>query len=420
MKKFLSIIAFAVMAALVLPVFLTSCGDEETIVNNIDTLIGDTNIVRVTANITEDATWKSGKTYILTTRIAVISGVTLTIEPGVLVKGEAGTGVNASALIIARGAKLMAEGTASQPIIFTTVADEIVPGQIASPNLDPDANGFWGGLIVLGKAPISGDAAELQIEGIPASDVNGLYGGTDAADNSGVIKYVSIRHGGTNIGEGNEINGLTLGGVGSGTVIDYVEVIGNQDDGIEWFGGTVNVSNAIVWNAGDDAIDTDQSWGGTLDNFVVITPGDECFELDGPEGTMVAKHTITNGSVNVGHADGLVDLDDNSNVDMSNVLFYNIEITEAEATAEAGVVCPDFDQLPVDYICTFSGFEIIIPTTYENEDEEIITIDPALTLTKFFKKGSDAFATVVTNGSVGADLTKFASWSWASVADAIE
>src|SRR5690606_11163985 len=102
-----------------------------------------------------------------------------------------------------------AEGTADNPIIFTSVADEIAPGMIASPNLDPDINGLWGGLLILGKAPISvsSNATDFQIEGIPPSDIRGLYGGNDPEDNSGVIRYISIRHGGANIGEGNEING---------------------------------------------------------------------------------------------------------------------------------------------------------------------------------------------------------------------
>ena len=149
--------------------------------------------------------------------------------------------------MIARGGKLFANGTADAPIIFTSVADEIMPGQKVSPNLDPNLDGLWGGLIILGNAPISAASDVVQIEGIPPSDANGLYGGSDATDNSGAITYISIRHGGANIGEGNEINGLTLGGVGNGTTISNVEVVGNQDDGIEFFGGTVNVSNALVW-----------------------------------------------------------------------------------------------------------------------------------------------------------------------------
>jgi len=346
-------------------------------------------VFTVSGNITQNTIWKTGKVYELTSRVTVVAGVTLTIQPGVVVKGEAGTGANATALLIARGGKLMAEGTADAPIIFTSVADEIMPGEVASPNLDPTLNGLWGGLIILGNAPISADAASVQIEGIPPSDQNGLYGGTDAADNSGTIRFISIRHGGANIGEGNEINGLTLGGVGSGTIIENVEVIANQDDGIEWFGGTVSVKNAILWNVGDDAVDTDQSWAGTLDNFIVVNPGDECFELDGPEGSMVAKHTIKNGTVYAMGADGLVDNDANSYVDMMNVYFRDIKAGQ------------DFDQVPVDYTCSFQNLQATLPD--------------GTALGDFFKGGSDAFVTAVASGSntVGADFSKFVGWSWA-------
>ncbi|MDN5350990.1 MAG: hypothetical protein PWQ54_2386, partial [Bacteroidales bacterium] len=112
--------------------------DDATAVVNV---VAEQTIFRINSNITEDAVWETGKIYILETRIAVESGATLTIQPGVVVKGEAGTGANATALMVARGGKLMAEGTADAPIIFTSVADEIIPGQIASPNLDPDLNG---------------------------------------------------------------------------------------------------------------------------------------------------------------------------------------------------------------------------------------------------------------------------------------
>lgn len=331
MKKFNLLFSLVLFASLI----FTSCEKE-----NDDPIIDEDPTARITANITENTTWKTGNVYILGGRITVMNGVTLTIEPGVIVKGEAGTGANATALLVARGGKIMAEGTAAKPIIFTSVADEIMPedivaGNFGSPNLDPDINGLWGGLMVMGKAPISasnesGDVSEVQIEGIPTSDQNGLYGGNVPNDNSGVIKYVSIRHGGTNIGSGNEINGLTLGGVGSGTVIENIEVVANQDDGIEWFGGTVNVKNAVVWNAGDDAIDTDQSWSGTLDNFVVIAPGNHNFELDGPEGSMKAGHTIQNGTVVANDpssgrvSSDLISLDDNSRVALKNIWFTQV------------------------------------------------------------------------------------------------
>lgn len=372
-------------------IVMTSCDKDD---DNNDDNNNNTTENRITANITQNTTWTTGKTYVLGARIAVLSGVTLTIQPGVIVKGEAGTGANATALIIARGGKIMAEGTATQPIIFTSVADEITPGQIASPNLDPDLNGLWGGLLILGNAPISADAEAIQIEGIPASDQNGLYGGTNATDNSGVLRYVSIRHGGANIGEGNEINGLTLGGVGSGTTIEYVEIIANQDDGIEWFGGTVNVTNALIWNTGDDAVDTDQSWAGTLDNFIVVNPGDECFELDGPEGTMEDGHILKNGTVYAGAAEGLVDLDDNSIVEMMGIYFFGI----AEGQ--------DFDLVPVGL--TASNLQATIPD--------------GTALTDYFIEGSDAFVTTVAEGSntVGADVSKFETWSWAAVSGALD
>jgi hypothetical protein len=350
-------------------------------------------IIQVSGNVTQNTTWETGKVYVLESRIAVVSGVTLTIQPGVIVKGQAGTGANATALLIARGGKLNAEGTADSPIIFTSVADEIMPGQIESPNLDSDLNGLWGGLIILGNAPISADAASVQIEGIPPSDQNGLYGGADATDNSGTIRFISIRHGGTNIGEGNEINGLTLGGVGSGTIIENIEIVANQDDGIEWFGGTVSVKNAIIWNAGDDAVDTDQSWGGTLDNFIVVNPGDECFELDGPEGTMEASHTLMNGSIFAGNAEGLVDLDANSLVTMTKIYFFGIGAGQ------------DFDLNPTGLIA--SNLQATLPATG--------------VITDFFKAGSESYVTTVAQGAntVGADVSKFQNWSWAAVSGAL-
>lgn len=350
--------------------------------------------IPVAANIAENTTWKTGKVYILESRIAVLTGVTLTIEPGVIVKGQAGTGANATALLVARGGKIMADGTPDSPIIFTSVADEIMPGQIESPNLDPVLNGLWGGLIVCGNAPISADAASVQIEGIPPSDQNGLYGGDVPADNSGVIRYVSIRHGGANIGEGNEINGLTLGGVGTGTIIENIEIVANQDDGMECFGGTVSVKNLIVWNTGDDAVDTDQAYAGTVDNFVVINPGDECMELDGPEGSYDNNgHTIKNGTCYAEDAEGLVDLDDNTRCTIMNVYFFGLKEGQ------------DFDLNPV--VLTCSNLQATLPD--------------GAAVTDFFKDGSDSYVTIVATGSntVGADLSKFQGWSWAATAGAM-
>jgi len=253
--------------------------------------------------ITADETWDANGIHILKDRVIVQAGVTLTIQPGTIVKGEVGTGANASVLVIARGAKINAAGTATAPIIFTSVADEIALGDKVGTNLDEaSTKGFWGGVIILGAAPTSPKTgATEQIEGIPADVMEGNYGGTDAADNSGVLTYVSIRFGGTLIGEGNEINGLTLGGVGNGTTINHIEVVGNVDDGIECFGGTVNIDHALVMYQGDDAFDIDQAYSGTINNFIYIAgaDSDHGLEIDGPEGSENpdGQFTLQNGSL---------------------------------------------------------------------------------------------------------------------------
>lgn len=259
-------------------------------------------VIVVSGVISENTTWTASNIYELAGRVIVDDGVTLTIEEGTVIKGREGQGINASALMIARGGKLNANGTAEKPIIMTSVLDDIMPGQVAGSNLDQNDKGLWGGLVILGKAPISvSGSTEAQVEGVPASETLGLYGGDVSDDNSGSITYVSIRHGGTVLSGGSEINGLTLGGVGSGTVIDNIEIFGNVDDGVEFFGGTVNVTNLLVTYQGDDAIDIDQAYAGTLDGFIVIHGGDtdEGLEIDGPEGTANAsgKFTLKNGTL---------------------------------------------------------------------------------------------------------------------------
>ena len=319
MKKKLNVIAFMVFAG---AVTMTSCKKDEDkakgctdnsiLVTNYDPLAKEDNgscvyryalkagEVAVEGNITSNTTWTADKVWILPSRISVEAGATLTIQAGTVIKGVEGTGANASALLIAQGAKLIANGTATSPIIFTSTSDDVTSGSINGTTMSATSNAYWGGLIILGKAPISVDGGSTaQIEGIPASDINGLYGGSDAADNSGSITYVSVRHGGANIGAGNEINGITFGGVGTGTTVHHIEVVGNQDDGVEFFGGTVNASDVIVMNAGDDAIDGDQAYSGTLDNFVVVcgSATDHAFEIDGAEGASVAEMTVSNGTV---------------------------------------------------------------------------------------------------------------------------
>ena len=244
--------------------------------------------VQVTTDISGNEYWTADHTYILNGRIFVNDGGVLHIEAGTVIKGAHGSGENASALIVARGGKIYAEGTANHPIIFTTVDEDVTDPS----SLPLTQNGLWGGVILLGKATINRTGGEWNIEGIPATEPRGMYGGTDDDDNSGVFRYVSIRHGGAEIGEGNEINGLTFGGVGRGTTIDHVEVIANFDDGYEWFGGTVNCKYLISAFCGDDCFDMDEGFRGKLQYLFAIQAtdgGNRCGEHDG-----APSSTVTN------------------------------------------------------------------------------------------------------------------------------
>lgn len=230
----------------------------------------------------DNVTWTADKIYHLNGFVFVNEGQTLTIEPGTVIKGRAGQAEDASALIVARGARIIAEGTAEEPIIFTALADDVS----RTDDLPMNQRGLWGGLIILGNAPINHASSETNIEGIPTEETRARYGGNDPEDDSGILKYISIRHGGTNIGAGNEINGLTMGGVGRGTQISYIEVFANDDDGFEWFGGTVNTSHlASVYNQ-DDSFDWDFGWRGENQFWLAYQePGfedsDRGFESDG-------------------------------------------------------------------------------------------------------------------------------------------
>lgn len=284
----------------------------------------------ISGELTSDQTWTSDRIWVISGRVIVPNGVTLTIEAGTIIKAESEQDASASALIVARGGMLMAEGTAAAPIIFTSITDNIELGQTVGTNLLATDNQLWGGVIVLGSAPISAQAGdtETNIEGIPAGSGAGLYGGSNAADNSGVLTYVSIRHGGISIGEGNEINGLTLGGVGSGTVVSNIEVYATLDDGIECFGGTVNISNALVYGQGDDGLDLDMNYAGAIENFMVVhvdgVGTDKGLEIDGPEGSTntTGKFTLRNGVVKSSGNDGTgADFKDKAQGTVENVTF---------------------------------------------------------------------------------------------------
>ncbi len=390
-------------------VLFASCRKDDDGGSTTPTPAYPANAVLISANLSTDQTWSADSVYYLTTRVAVETGATLTIEPGTVIKGEDGYAANATALIIARGATIKAEGTATKPIIFTSASDDIVSGQLNSPNLDPDVNSLWGGVIILGNATISADADTRSIEGIPDTDQNGKYGGQDDADNSGVLRYVSIRHGGASIGQGNEINALTLGGVGSGTQIDHIEIVSNQDDGVELFGGTVDISDVVVYAAGDDALDVDQAWAGTFSNFIVICSGtDHALEIDGPEGPNNRRGgTFMNGSIKgdkgMGDKAEMANFRDAAMGNYSKMYFFNF--IDPSSSLDTANLRGDFS-LDDKTKVTFADGEL----TFSDLEA---TLEDGVALDKVFKNGIDAYATQVANknNTVGADKSVFQSWT---------
>jgi len=239
--------------------------------------------VTVSSNITTDTEWTSNNEYILDGMIFVTDGADLFIEPGTIIRGAAGQDLDASGLVITRGSKIFAEGTADNPIIFTAENDA---------GLTKDDVGEWGGLVILGRATTN-NATEAQIEGVNEIESDPAlvgYGGDDDNDNSGVLRYVSIRHTGINIGSssGNEIQGLTVGAAGRGTTIEFVESFASGDDGFEFFGGTVNTRFLISAFNNDDAFDWDQGFRGKGQFWFAIQDSDQAgrsAEMDGAGGT---------------------------------------------------------------------------------------------------------------------------------------
>ena len=260
---------------------------------------GTTTTVQTTAEntilegrIIANKTLKADYVYKLRGLVYVTNGAILTIEPGTKIVGENGKN---GALIICRGAKIIADGTVDKPIVFTSEA--------ATPQ-----RGDWAGLVLLGNAPtnasFNGTAGIGEIEGgINNSDGLGLYGlgtSSNVADNSGILRYVRIEYAGYAFLPDKEINGLTFGGVGNQTVIDYVQVSYANDDSFEWFGGTVNCKHLISFRTLDDDFDTDNGFSGKVqfgislrDSSIADISKSEAFECDNDANGSDTKTTVT-------------------------------------------------------------------------------------------------------------------------------
>jgi len=255
-----------------------SCSEDDTadiIINNTDNSVtnvvngGETNpgtgeSINISGTYTTDLDLEAKNSYVLNGALVMASGTKLTIEAGTTINAlVSGSDIY---IAIAQGAKIEANGTASAPIVMTS-------------NSSAPKAGDWGGLILLGKAPINSVAT-----GTSTSEIGSLpYGGTDAADNSGTIRYLRVQYSGGKADGSSENNGFSFYGVGSGTTIEYIQMFEGLDDGLEFFGGTVNVNYVSVINAQDDSIDWTEGYTGKVTNAYVKhgVDHDKAFECDG-------------------------------------------------------------------------------------------------------------------------------------------
>ncbi len=260
--------------------FLASCEADDTaeiVINNTDnstTINNPTDgggttdptgeAIDLEGTYTTDLVLDSINTYTLTGGLIMAPGTKLTIPEGMTIKASSGVSVF---IAISQGATIDAQGTASNPIVLTSGA--------ASP-----AAGDWGGLILLGKAPIN----SAPVNSTSTSEIGGLpYGGSDAGDYSGVIKYMRIEYSGGAADSSSENNGFSFYGVGNGTIVDHIQAFEGKDDGVEFFGGTVNANYIYVTGAQDDSVDWSEGFSGKLDNIYIVQGAshDKGIEADG-------------------------------------------------------------------------------------------------------------------------------------------
>jgi len=380
-----------------------------------------------TGELSADETWMSNNIYVLDGKVVVPSGITLTIQPGTIIKGKEGQDAAASALVVARGGKLMAEGTADNPIVFTSVLDNIEQGQKVGTNLTRTDNELWGGVVICGNAPSSTENGDTEgnIEGIPADAGYGKYGGSDAADNSGSLKYISIRHGGISIGEGNELNGLTLGGVGSGTTLDNIEIYATLDDGVEFFGGTVNATNILVYYQGDDGLDIDQNYQGTIENFAVIHGDgigtDESLEIDGPEGSTYTDglFTLKNGYCKIEGSEGSSgDFKSGAQGNIMNVTFESSKDVKFRTKFETGCTHKSdaYKNLVTDSKLIFSGVDLGTGVKVYDGDEDLGANPPEPTACPTELSASQATALSAIGTGAGSTIDVASTFSWTAAA----
>lgn len=295
---------------------------------------GNTNTCQLSGRITSNLRLTAGNHYALSEAVFIggdnTDSATLIVDPGVVVYGSSG----ADYLVVSRGSKIEANGTATSPITFTS-SQHVANGLTAG--LANGTAGQWGGMVILGngnstKCPQDGTACALQVEGVQEGAV---FGGDNDADNSGTLRYVRVMHGGFEVAPDNELNGITFGAVGSGTVVEYLQVHKNADDGVEFFGGAVNAKYLVLTGIQDDSVDWDNGYKGKM-QFVLVKHADDNSDAnrgiegdgDGGEGTAFSNPTVANMTI-IGNTFDTADADSEGVLlrDQTNAQLYNFVVT---------------------------------------------------------------------------------------------
>lgn len=255
-----AVVILAILGAVVGYLWTSSGGSFFGFNKNADdgetTKTAEAAVMEVNEDIVKDTTWTNDKTYILKRLIFVEGNASLTIQAGTVIKGDPG-----SALIVTRDAKIFARGRADKPVVFTS-----------SQPVGSRATGDWGGVVLLGNAPLN--RPQAQIEGLEDNDSRGAYGGSDNLANCGVLEYVRIEFAGFAISQDNELNGLTVGGCSATSIMRYIQVHRGSDDGIEVYGGDVNFKYIVITGAQDDGFDWDKGYIGNVQFGIIQQYGD--------------------------------------------------------------------------------------------------------------------------------------------------
>ena len=320
---------------------------------------------------------RDGTVYVISGRVAVgvdlggdskapraggAKGV-LTVEPGVTLIGNSGRDY----LVVNRGSQILAEGTKDAPIVFT--ARSRFEG--TSP---ADAKGLWGGVVLVGRAPIN-QCPGTTVSGTPQCEstiegTDALYGGNDTNDSSGSLRYVRVMHSGYELAPNNELNGITLGGVGSGTTFEYVQVHNSSDDGIEWFGGSANGRYIVVTGADDDSLDTDHGWNGALQFGIVMQDksGDRANEWSSINRQPYSNPKVANFTFIANNTNGraIFELNQGTQAEV-----YNSVLTRPAGGTGQADLCLRIDPANADTAAKFQSVYMSCPRPWDPADARV-------------------------------------------------